>query len=114
MSEWQAEVVARAVEALPEGTAATYGDVAAELGMGARQVGRSMSTYGGGLPWWRVTRSDGRLPAHLLPEARQSWLAEGIPIRADGSGIRLAECRADPALLASLAEAALINTPRRQ
>ena len=43
------------VEAIPPGQVMSYGDIAELLGRGGpRQVGRVMSTSGGGVPWWRV------------------------------------------------------------
>ena len=48
-----------------------------------------MSLYGGGVPWWRVIRADGRpLPGHehrALPEYR----AEGTPLREVGGEPRV-------------------------
>jgi alkylated DNA nucleotide flippase Atl1 len=51
---------------------------------GPRQVGRVMALYGGGVPWWRVVRSDGALlPGHEL-EALARYRAEGTPLRLSG------------------------------
>ncbi|MGK5626920.1 MGMT family protein [Streptomyces sp. URMC 123] len=48
---------------------------------GPRQVGRVMALYGGGVPWWRVVRSDGvLLPGHEL-RALERYRAEGTPLR---------------------------------
>lgn len=107
MSEWETEVVSRIVESLPEGTVTTYGDLGLVLGIGARQIGSIMSLHGAGIPWWRVTRSDGRLPEHLLDEARAKWHAEGTPVRPDGSGVQLSGRRLPLPALQSLAEAAV-------
>ena len=57
------EAVLTAVESIPEGRVATYGDIAAYVGHGGpRQVGAVMREYGGGVPWWRVIRASG-IPA---------------------------------------------------
>jgi methylated-DNA-protein-cysteine methyltransferase-like protein len=111
VSEWLIEVVSRIVESLPEGSVTTYGDLASVLEMGPRQIGSIMSHHGAGLPWWRVTRSDGRLPDHLLDEARENWYAEGTPLRPDGSGIQISRCRLPLPTLQALAEAAQTRMP---
>ncbi|MFV0133764.1 MGMT family protein [Streptomyces sp. HMX87] len=80
-----AERVLDVTELIPPGRVMTYGDVAEWLGEGGpRQVGRVMSLYGGGVPWWRVVRADGRLlPGHEL-EALQQYRAEGTPLKDAG------------------------------
>jgi alkylated DNA nucleotide flippase Atl1 len=77
-----AERVLDATEAIPPGRVMTYGDVAEWLGEGGpRQVGRVMSLYGGGVPWWRVVRADGvLLPGHEL-EALDRYREEGTPLK---------------------------------
>jgi alkylated DNA nucleotide flippase Atl1 len=64
----------------------SYGDIAEFLGDGGpRQVGRVMALWGGGVPWWRVVRADGRLlPGHER-EAVAHYRHEGTPLRA-GTG----------------------------
>jgi alkylated DNA nucleotide flippase Atl1 len=54
-----AEDVAGLVAAIPAGRVASYGDLAAQLGVGPRQVGHVMPALGDGVPWWRVVRADG-------------------------------------------------------
>jgi len=73
------------VELIPAGRVMTYGDVAEWLDEGGpRQVGRVLSLYGGGVPWWRVVRSDGvLLPGHEL-SALAAYRAEGTPLRETG------------------------------
>lgn len=80
-----AERVLETVELIPAGRVMTYGDVAEWLGEGGpRQVGHVMSHYGGGVPWWRVVRSDGvLLPGHELA-ALAEYRAEGTPLRQSG------------------------------
>ena len=75
------EAVLVAVESIPPGRVATYGDIAAYVGRsGPRQVGAVMLEYGGSVPWWRVIRSSG-IPADGLAE-RQLYLLseEGIEV----------------------------------
>ncbi len=77
------------VDRVPAGHVTTYGDVAAVLGTGPRQVGRVMASHGHLTAWWRVVRADGSShdPARSVPH----WDAEGIPH--DGRVVRLGECR---------------------
>ncbi len=79
-----AELVLNLVERIPAGRVMTYGDVAEYLEAGGpRQVGRVMATRGGGVPWWRVIRSDGRmLPGHEAG-ARAAYAGEGTPLRGE-------------------------------
>lgn len=76
------------IDAIPRGRVASYGQVAAEAGLPgrARLVGRLLRELpdGGGLPWHRVLRSDGRLglprdtPAHAEQVSRLR--SEGIEV----------------------------------
>lgn len=79
-----AEEVLDVVARIPPGRVLTYGDVAALLGRGgARFVGTTMSRFGGGVPWHRVVRADGRpAPGHER-EALARLRAEGAAIRGD-------------------------------
>lgn len=90
------ELVRRAVRAIPPGQVATYGDVAELIGCGARQVGRIMATDAADTCWWRVVNASGRLPDHLLAEARERWDAEGTPLNQRADGVLLANCRVAP------------------
>jgi alkylated DNA nucleotide flippase Atl1 len=77
-----AERVLDLVERIPAGKVMSYGDVAEYLGEGGpRQVGRVMSVWGGGVPWWRVIRTDGTPPPGLEAECHARWRAEGTPMR---------------------------------
>lgn len=80
-----AERVLDVVDGIPPGRVMTYGDIAEYLGLGGpRQVGRVMSLWGGGVPWWRVIRADGSfLPGHER-EALACYREEGTPLRATG------------------------------
>ncbi|MBO0812573.1 MAG: MGMT family protein, partial [Microlunatus sp.] len=61
MREDFVEAVLSAVESIPPGQVASYGDIAEFVGSGGpRQVGSVMSHYGGAVTWWRVVRADGR------------------------------------------------------
>ncbi len=93
------ERVLRAVEAVPRGHVVSYGDVAALVGVGPRQVGSIMRLYGSNVTWWRVTNASGDLPGTLMDEARELWAAEGILLKPNGRGCRIAEYRADPRVL---------------
>jgi alkylated DNA nucleotide flippase Atl1 len=88
--EEYAELVLQCVERVPRGRATTYGAIAEVVGEivgggGPRQVGSIMATYGGPVPWWRVVRADGSLPASHQGEARQAYLEEGTPLRPSGN-----------------------------
>lgn len=89
------ERILRAVECVPDGSVLTYGDVGELAGCGPRHVGRVMALHGSGVTWWRVTDASGRLPDHLMDEARARWRAEGVPLAADGRGCAIRRCRAD-------------------
>jgi len=71
-------------EAIPPGRVMSYGDVAEYVGQGGgpRQVGRVMALWGGGVPWWRVVHSDGRLLSGHEREALAHYRREGTPLRA--------------------------------
>jgi methylated-DNA-protein-cysteine methyltransferase related protein len=76
------EAVLDAVEQIPPGHVATYGDIAELVGRGGpRQVGQVMAKHGASVPWWRVVRSDGRPARSLENEALTRLLAESTPIR---------------------------------
>ena len=76
-----ADDVLEIVDAIPEGMAVTYGDIAEMLGAGgARGVGNVMARYGSGVPWWRVVRSDGRPAQGHEDEAMAAFRSEGTPL----------------------------------
>jgi alkylated DNA nucleotide flippase Atl1 len=79
-----AEAVLDVVAAIPPGRVMTYGDVAARVGRGgARFVGTTLGRFGGGVPWHRVVRADGRpAPGHER-EALARLREEGAPVRGD-------------------------------
>src|SRR5262245_60152910 len=86
-----AERVLDVVERIPPGRVMAYGDIAEYLGDGGpRQVGRVMALWGGGVPWWRVIRSDGSLPPSHQTQALPHYRAEGTPLRGDRVDMRRA------------------------
>lgn len=77
-----ADEVRRAVAAVPEGTVASYGEVAEQAGHpgAARGVGSVLRTSDG-LPWWRVVMADGRLAPGKEVEQARRLRAEGVNVR---------------------------------
>jgi methylated-DNA-protein-cysteine methyltransferase related protein len=96
MDDEYAELVLGVVEQIPPGQVATYGDIAEIVGRGGpRQVGQVMALLGGGVPWWRVVRADGR-PARSLEEPGLRRLrADKTPIKGDRVDMALARFRID-------------------
>jgi methylated-DNA-protein-cysteine methyltransferase related protein len=76
------EAVADVVLAIPRGTVASYGWVAAEAGKpgAARAVGRLLGKHPEPLPWWRVVRSDGRLADVVASPQAELLRAEGVEV----------------------------------
>ncbi len=107
MDDWLVEQVLVAVELIPAGQVATYGDVAGLVGIGPRQAGTILRHHGAAVPWWRVTNHVGDLPAPLLARARDHWTAEGIVVKANGRGCAITSCRVDPVSWAAEWERAL-------
>ncbi|MFB9730601.1 MGMT family protein [Ornithinimicrobium kibberense] len=95
MDDLLVERVLRAVEQVPPGRVVSYGDLAALVGTGPRQVGAVLARWGGSVPWWRVTDRAGRLRPDLLARARPRWEQEGIGLHPDGRGCRIGAHRAD-------------------
>jgi len=94
-SELTIERVLTLVELVPRGRVVSYGDIGAIVGIGPRQVGSFMRHHSDGLPWWRVTNAAGDLPRELLDRARPHWADEGILVKRNGLGCRIADHRAD-------------------
>lgn len=95
MDEVLVERVLRAVEQVPPGRVVSYGDLAALVGTGPRQVGSVMRHWGSNVAWWRVTSHAGDLAGDLLARARPHWDEEGIAVKPNGLGCRIATYRAD-------------------
>lgn len=77
------EAVCTVLDEIESGSVATYGDVARQLGISARQAGRDVSIVPDDVPWWRVVRADG------TPAACRG----GVPLRC--SNRSLCRCEAD-------------------
>lgn len=95
MDEVVVERVLRAIEQVPSGRVVAYGELGALVGINPRHVGLIMRSYGGNVTWWRVTNRDGDLPKELLTRARPHWAREGIAVKPNGSGCRIADHRVD-------------------
>lgn len=74
------------VDTVPAGCVVSYGDVAAEVGAGPRQIGQLMARYGHLTHWWRVVRADGT--SAVAARAIAYWDAEGITHRAGRVNMR--------------------------
>lgn len=75
------ESVVAVIDAIPEGTVTTYGEIAAEAGHpgAARAVGNLLRATPG-LPWWRVIAASGRLVPEKEADHAQRLRAEGVRI----------------------------------
>lgn len=107
MDDFLVDRVLLAVEQVPTGRVASYGDIARLVGTGPRQVGGVLSRYGADVTWWRVTAHDGTMAAGIIDRAREHWAAEGIPVTAGRTGCRIGVCRADQVALRRAYTAAL-------
>lgn len=88
------EAVLSAVERVPSGRVASYGDIAEFVGSGGpRQVGRVMALYGSAVPWWRVVRADGQPARGHEKEALKHLRAESTPVSGDRVRMALARFR---------------------
>ncbi|WP_158600497.1 MGMT family protein [Tessaracoccus antarcticus] len=105
------ERILRAVEQVPQGRIVSYGDIAGLVGVGPRHVGNVLGRWGSGVAWWRVTNSQGELPAPLLPEALPHWEAEGVSLKTNGRGCRIERHRADLLELGVRWERAIADLP---
>jgi alkylated DNA nucleotide flippase Atl1 len=91
MDDRYVEGVLSAVEQIPSGRVASYGDIAEFVGRGGpRQVGQVMALHGAAVPWWRVVRSDGRPARHHQAEAMALLVAESTAIKAGKVDMRQA------------------------
>lgn len=79
MDEQTHERVREIICSVPEGTVATYGDIAALAGLpNPRQVGWVLREDGFDLPWHRIIRADGVPAPHLREEQLARLRAEGV------------------------------------
>lgn len=97
MDDVRVERVLRAVECIPCGSVATYGDIGDVTGESARVIGRVLALWGSNVPWWRVCNSKGEIPGHSA-EALELWLADKLPVKAQGS-LKIVDCRVNVAEL---------------
>jgi len=75
------EAVLTAVESIPPGQVATYGDIATYVGQGGpRQVGAVMREYGAAVPWWRVIRASGIPADEVLDDQLQLLRGDGVRV----------------------------------
>lgn len=80
------EAVSEAVGAIPEGTVATYGQIAARFGVGPRKVGLALRQMPKDLacPWFRVVNTQGRISHHSGEDRQRCRLeAEGVVFDAE-------------------------------
>jgi methylated-DNA-protein-cysteine methyltransferase-like protein len=108
-----AERVLRAVEQIPTGRVASYGDIGEIVGVGPRYVGRVLRVFGSGVPWWRVVNAQGDPGGGLVSRAARHWADEGITVKPNGRGCPIARHRADLEALATAYEAAAADLPER-
>lgn len=95
MDDVLVERVLRAVELVPRGRVISYGDIAALVGTGPRQVGWVLREYGSGVAWWRVVNASGDAPQHKRSAVFEHWQQEGIGVKPNGLGCRITEYRVD-------------------
>ncbi len=99
MDDFLVDRVLLAVEQIPPGRVAAYGDLARLTGTSPRRVGTIMRLYSHDVPYWRVVGSSGDPGGRLLDHFRPHWTAEGITVKPNGLGCRMAEYRADQVVL---------------
>jgi alkylated DNA nucleotide flippase Atl1 len=110
MDERFVEAVLQAVESIPPGRVATYGDIADAVGRGGpRQVGTVMAQYGATVSWWRVLRADGRPAAGIEAQALSHLRAECTPMA--GDRVDLAKARFAPPTFQATDKTQTAKTP---
>ncbi len=107
MDDLLAEKVLIAVEQIPRGRVASYGDIGGVVGIGPRHVGNVLRTYGSGVPWWRVVNAQGDPGGGLMGRAHEHWNVEEIEVKPNGKGCPIARYRADLVALATAYELAV-------
>ena len=92
-----AEAILAAVERIPPGKVASYGDIAELVGTrSARFVGQVMFRYGGGVPWHRVVMASGAPAPHHAREQLDLLVDEGVPLTADRNRVDMKRARWNP------------------
>ncbi|MFT3860721.1 MGMT family protein [Micropruina sp.] len=99
VDDYLVDRVLLAVEQIPLGRVAAYGDIARLVGTSPRRVGTIMRLYAHDVPWWRVVGSSGDPGGRLLDHCRPHWSDEGIAVKPNGLGCRMAHYRADQVAL---------------
>jgi methylated-DNA-protein-cysteine methyltransferase-like protein len=88
----------RAVAAIPRGSVATYGGIAARAGLprAARLVGRALSTAPAALalPWHRVLGAGGRI---VFPVGSRHFREQRRRLEAEGIGVHRGRVKLPPA-----------------
>ena len=83
-----------AVERIPPGSVASYGDLAELVGVGsARWVGQVMARWGHEVPWHRVVMADGSPAPHKTSEQLGRLRAEGVPLAPGGDRVDMRRAR---------------------
>lgn len=87
-----ARLVLEAVDLVPAGQVATYGDVAEWMGRGSgRTVGTVLSRHGADVAWWRIVQASGRPAEPHVQDALARLRGEGCPLLDER--VDLARCR---------------------
>ncbi|HLS34000.1 MAG TPA: MGMT family protein [Brevibacterium sp.] len=110
MDDLAVERVLRAVECIPRGRAAAYGEIGRAVGASPRFVARVLSSVGATVTWWRVPNVRGALPAPLTVRALPHWQEEDMPLTAD-ERIDMARARVDPGVFGARVRDALADLP---
>ncbi|GAB3701334.1 MGMT family protein [Mariniluteicoccus flavus] len=92
---------------VPPGRVVAYGQVGEIVGRGPRWVGNVMARHGSDVAWWRITNASGDVPKGLRQKAFARWADEGITVKPNGLGCRIADFRADLERLAADYERAI-------
>ncbi len=108
MDDVSLEKILRAVECVPAGQAATYGDIAQLTGQHPRLIGNVLAQWASRSPWWRICNARGIIPGHFR-QALPHWKQEGMTLNRAGTGIVLAAHRIDPLDLERLWQQALVS-----
>ncbi|MGO1439166.1 MAG: MGMT family protein [Brevibacterium yomogidense] len=110
MDELGVERVLRAVECIPSGRAAAYGEIGRVVGASPRFVARVLSSIGSTVTWWRVPNVRGALPAPLTARALPLWQEEGMPLTPD-QRIDMTRAGVDPVAFDQCVRDALADLP---
>lgn len=107
MDDFVVDRVLLVVEQLPPGRVVAYGDIANLVGTSPRRVGTIMRLYSQDVPYWRVVGASGDPGGRLLAHFRPHWDDEGIEVKPNGLGCRIADYRVDLVALESAYRSAL-------